>query len=74
MQRFRQGNPIGPRGRFYLFFKDAAPEYYGAVRSKVLREWEDCSKEMTFPKAIGTVRFCASGETSPRIYYDFGDL
>jgi hypothetical protein len=36
----------------YLVYFDhyAAPAYYGAVRSKDLRQWEDCSKEMTFPK------------------------
>jgi beta-galactosidase len=28
----------------------AQPQYYGAVRSNDLRQWEDCSKEMTFPK------------------------
>ena len=25
------------------------PHYYGAVRSKDLKHWEDCSKEMKFP-------------------------
>jgi len=36
----------------YLVYFDhyAAPAYYGAVRSKDLRQWEDCSKEMTFPR------------------------
>ncbi len=27
----------------------ARPQYYGAVRSKDLAHWEDCSKEMAFP-------------------------
>jgi len=36
----------------YLVYFDhyAQPQYYGAVRSKDLRRWEDCSKEMSFPK------------------------
>jgi Glycosyl hydrolases family 43 len=36
----------------YLVYFDhyAAPQYYGAVRSKDLLLWEDCSKEMSFPK------------------------
>jgi hypothetical protein len=36
----------------YLVYFDhyAEPHYYGAVRSKDLRHWEDCSKDMTFPK------------------------
>ena len=36
----------------YLVYFDhyAQPHYYGAVRSKDLRHWEDCSKEMSFPK------------------------
>ncbi len=35
----------------YLVYFDhyAQPNYYGAVRSKDLRHWEDCSKEMSFP-------------------------
>ncbi len=28
----------------------AQPHYYGAVRSRDLEHWEDCSKEMSFPK------------------------
>jgi hypothetical protein len=36
----------------YLVYFDhyAQPQYYGAVRSKDLRHWEDCSKEMSFPE------------------------
>lgn len=36
----------------YLVYFDhyAQPHYYGAVRSKDLRHWEDCSREMVFPK------------------------
>jgi len=36
----------------YLVYFDhyAQPNYYGAVRSKDLQHWEDCSKEMSFPK------------------------
>jgi beta-xylosidase len=36
----------------YLVYFDhyARPQYYGAVRSKDLRHWEDCSKEMRFPR------------------------
>jgi beta-xylosidase len=36
----------------YLVYFDhyAQPHYYGAVRSKDLEHWEDCSKEMSFPK------------------------
>jgi beta-xylosidase len=36
----------------YLVFFDhyAQPNYYGAVRSKDLKHWEDCSKQMSFPK------------------------
>ncbi len=39
-------------GDKYLVYFDhyASPQYYGAVRSKDLRHWEDCSKEMSFPK------------------------
>jgi hypothetical protein len=28
----------------------ASPPYYGAARSKDLKQWEDCSKEMSFPR------------------------
>jgi GH43 family beta-xylosidase len=36
----------------YLVYFDhyAKPQYYGAVRSKDLKTWEECSKEMSFPK------------------------
>jgi beta-xylosidase len=36
----------------YLVYFDhyGQPNYYGAVRSKDLRHWEDCSKQMSFPK------------------------
>lgn len=34
---------------FVYFDHYGAPPYYGAVRSKDLRHWEDCSKEMIFP-------------------------
>ena len=36
----------------YLVYFDhyAQPRYYGAVRSKDLEHWEDCSKEMSFPR------------------------
>ena len=39
-------------GDEYLVYFDhyAQPQYYGAVRSKDLRQWEDCSQEMAFPK------------------------
>jgi hypothetical protein len=39
-------------GDEYIVYFDhyARPQYYGAVRSKDLRQWEDCSKQMTFPK------------------------
>jgi len=39
-------------GAEYLVYFDhyAQPQYYGAVRSKDLRRWGDCSKEMSFPK------------------------
>lgn len=35
----------------YLVYFDhyAQPHYYGAVRSKDLQHWEDCSKAMSFP-------------------------
>ncbi|HEY9176002.1 MAG TPA: glycoside hydrolase family 43 protein [Verrucomicrobiae bacterium] len=35
----------------YLVYFDhyTNPHYYGAVRSKDLKRWEDCSKEMNFP-------------------------
>jgi len=35
----------------YLVYFDhyASPHYYGAVRSKDLKQWEDVSKQMTFP-------------------------
>ena len=35
----------------YIIYFDhyAAPQYYGAVRSKDLVNWEDCSRQMTFP-------------------------
>jgi hypothetical protein len=35
---------------FVYFDHYASPQYYGAMRSKDLRQWEDCSKEMSFPK------------------------
>ncbi len=34
---------------FVYFDHYARPHYYGAVRSKDLVHWEDCSKEMKFP-------------------------
>ncbi len=36
----------------YLVYFDhyTQPHYYGGVRSKDLAHWEDCSKEMSFPK------------------------
>lgn len=34
---------------FCYFDHYASPHYYGAVRSKDLKHWEDCSKEMKFP-------------------------
>ena len=36
----------------YLVYFDhyAAPQYYGAMRSRDLRHWQDCSKGMSFPK------------------------
>jgi hypothetical protein len=36
----------------YLVYFDhyAEPHYYGAVRSKDLEHWQDCSKEMVFPE------------------------
>ena len=36
----------------YLVYFDhyAQPNYYGAVRSKDLQHWEDCSKEMSIPQ------------------------
>jgi beta-xylosidase len=39
-------------GDQYIVYFDhyASPQYYGAVRSKDLAHWEDCSREMTFPK------------------------
>ena len=39
-------------GQDYLVYFDhyTSPHYYGAVRSKDLVHWEDCSREMTFPK------------------------
>jgi hypothetical protein len=39
-------------GAEYLVYFDhyASPHYYGAVRSRNLKDWEDCSKEMSFPK------------------------
>ncbi len=35
----------------YLVYFDhyTTPHYYGAVRSKDLKHWEDCSKEISFP-------------------------
>jgi hypothetical protein len=38
-------------GSEWLVYFDhyAAPHYYGAVRSKDLQTWEDCSKQMQFP-------------------------
>jgi hypothetical protein len=38
-------------GEYLVYFDHyAQPQYYGAVRSKDLKTWEDCSKEMSFPK------------------------
>ena len=36
----------------YLVYFDhyAQPNYYGAMRSKDLKHWENCSKEMSFPQ------------------------
>jgi hypothetical protein len=36
----------------YLVYFDhyASPHYYGAVRSQDLEHWEDCSREMSFPR------------------------
>ena len=39
------------RDQYLVYFDHyAQPNYYGAVRSKDLQHWEDCSKEMSFPK------------------------
>jgi hypothetical protein len=39
------------KGEYLVYFDHyAQPNYYGAVRSKDLRHWEDCSKEMSFPE------------------------
>jgi len=39
------------RGEYLVYFDHyGRPEYYGAVRSKDLRHWEDCSQAMSFPK------------------------
>ncbi len=35
---------------FVYFDHYAQPQHYGAVRSRNLRQWEDCSLEMKFPK------------------------
>lgn len=37
---------------WYIVYYDhyASPHYYGAVRSRDLKHWQDCSKEMTFPR------------------------
>jgi beta-xylosidase len=38
-------------GEYLVYFDHyAQPQYYGAVRSKDLKSWEDCSKEISFPK------------------------
>jgi len=38
------------KGQYLVYFDHYTnPHYYGAVRSKDLVHWEDCSKEMTFP-------------------------
>lgn len=38
-------------GEWLVYFDHyTAPHYYGAVRSKDLVHWEDCSKEMVFPR------------------------
>jgi hypothetical protein len=38
-------------GEYLVYFDHyTAPQYYGAVRSKDLSHWEDCSKEISFPK------------------------
>ncbi len=38
-------------GEYLVYFDHyASPHYYGAFRSKDLAKWEDCSKQMTFPK------------------------
>lgn len=39
------------KGEYIVYFDHyAQPHYYGAVRSKDLQKWEDCSKEMSFPR------------------------
>ncbi len=39
------------KDEYFVYFDHyAQPHYYGAVRSKDLRHWEDCSKLMSFPK------------------------
>ena len=41
---------IQVRGWTIVYFDHfAEPQHYGAVRSKDLKVWEDCSKEMSFP-------------------------
>ncbi|HVM46610.1 MAG TPA: glycoside hydrolase family 43 protein [Candidatus Acidoferrum sp.] len=39
------------KGEYLVYFDHyVQPAYYGAVRSKDLEHWEDCAKEMSFPK------------------------
>ncbi len=43
---------------FFVYFDHyAAPQYYGAVKSRDLEHWEDISKKVSFPKGVrhGTV-------------------
>jgi beta-xylosidase len=45
-------------GEYFIYFDHyARPQYYGAIRSKDLKTWEDVSKQMSFPAGArhGTV-------------------
>jgi hypothetical protein len=44
-------SPIKIQNKYLVYFDHyARPQFYGAVRSKDLHHWEDCSKERSFPK------------------------
>lgn len=50
-QAWMEGPSAIKIGQYYFVYCDhyAAPQYYGAYRSKDLRSWEDCSQAMEFP-------------------------
>lgn len=64
---------IKVKGQFFVYFDHYAnPQYYGAYRSKNLRDWTDCSKEVIFPKGHRHGTVLRISESVARTLLDLG--